>query len=229
MTRLSFLILLLTLSIGITITSASEVNISFRILYGSSQCLKLDTLYNENDHNIQFSTLKFYISTITLADNGSAVYNENNSYHLVDLSNPDSQEIILEDSKNINYNSIEFNLGIDSITNVSGVFGGELDPTKGMYWTWQSGYINFKLEGTSSKSLDPNHEFSFHLGGYRSPLNPLQRISLETNKNQIEIILDVSSIINDIDLEHMNSIMSPDTKAIEISHLIATNFRVNNP
>jgi hypothetical protein len=37
----------------------------------------------------------------------------------------------------LKYDQIQFQLGIDSLTNVSGAMGGDLDPTKGMYWTWQ--------------------------------------------------------------------------------------------
>ena len=82
------------------------------------------------------------------------------------------------------FNTIAFNLGIDSITNVSGAQGGDLDPTKGMYWAWQSGFINIKLQGTSNSCPPPKNEFEFHLGGYQYPFNSLQTIILKTGNEK---------------------------------------------
>ena len=58
--------------------------------------------------------------------------------------------------------------------------GGDLDPTKGMYWAWQSGYINFKMEGSCSQCLATKNNFEFHLGGYQQPFYAMQTIELNT-------------------------------------------------
>ena len=79
--------------------------------------------------------------------------------------------LCLEIPEDTEFDAIQFNLGIDSLTNVSGALGGDLDPTKGMYWTWQNGYVNFKLQGTSDLCNNPKNEFEFHLGGYLKPFN----------------------------------------------------------
>jgi len=39
---------------------------------------------------------------------------------------------------------------VDSLANVSGAMSNDLDATKGMYWSWQSGFINLKIEGKSA-------------------------------------------------------------------------------
>ncbi|MFN4989972.1 MAG: MbnP family protein, partial [Ignavibacteria bacterium] len=36
--------------------------------------------------------------------------------------------------------------GLDSIDNVNTSFEGALDPIHGMFWTWNSGYVNCKIE-----------------------------------------------------------------------------------
>ena len=59
---------------------------------------------------------------------------------------------------------IYFQIGIDSLTNVSGDLDGDLDPALGMYWAWNSGYINMKLEGKSSSCKSVKKEFQFHIG-----------------------------------------------------------------
>jgi hypothetical protein len=67
---------------------------------------------------------------------------------LIDFDENDSNALCLEIPDDIEFDAIQFNLGLDSLTNVSGALGGDLDPTKGMYWTWQNGYVNFKLQGS---------------------------------------------------------------------------------
>lgn len=118
-------------------------------------------------------------------------------------------------------------MGIDSLTNVSGALGGDLDPTKGMYWTWQSGYINFKLEGKSQYCNTRNNEFQFHLGGYLQPFYCLQSLKMKVNNSQeINIVLDVKKIIDAIDLKSLNHVMSPGKDAMTLSIIAANSFTI---
>src|ERR1044071_4197029 len=149
--------------------------LEFSPTFGSAN-FKTDTYYKINDDSVLITTLKFYISNISFYDGNKQVWKENKSYHLVDISDPNSLKLKLDLPSKIKFTEIKFNLGIDSITNVSGALGGALDPTLGMYWTWQSGYINFKLDGRSSLCNTRNHEFQFHLGGYQYPHSALQTV-----------------------------------------------------
>ena len=56
-------------------------------------------------------------------------------------------------------------VGVDSARNVSGAQTGALDPAKGMFWTWNTGYIMAKLEGNSPAS--PTGIFEYHIGGFK--------------------------------------------------------------
>lgn len=175
--------------------------------------------------SIRFEALKFYISNLQLLDNNSIVYTEKNSFHLADASAPGSMLISLKNSSGVICNEIRFNLGIDSITNVSGAMGGDLDPARGMYWTWQSGYINCKMEGSGSASPARNHEFQFHLGGYQAPFNALQTIRLKLDKRDpVNIYLDVQKFFDVIDLSRLNHVMSPNTEAMDLSRSLAKCF-----
>jgi hypothetical protein len=138
--------------------------------------------------------------------------------------------ITLSVPSNTLYNSINFGIGIDSATNSKGVFGGALDPTKGMYWTWQSGYINFKLEGISDKCATRKNRFQYHLGGYQEPLNLYQEISLEIPSESKEIVIDVdiSELVLNLDLENTNQIMSPNAEALKIAKLLPQIFKIKN-
>jgi len=45
-----------------------------------------------------------------------------------------------------------------------------------MFWTWNSGYIMAKLEGTSPVSSQPNNKFEYHIGGFREPVNVVSKV-----------------------------------------------------
>ena len=144
----------------------SLITVSFVVRYNEKIVDLSDSSFVENDSNrLQIDALRFYVSNFCFLKNGAVVLQEKNSYHLIDASDKSSQTLSIKNTNKINFNELAFSLGIDSITNVSGAMGGDLDPTKGMYWTWQSGYINFKLEGKSANCPKRNHAFEFHLGG----------------------------------------------------------------
>ena len=123
------------------------INLTFKSYFGDEE-FKLNRNYPQSTLNdsIQIETLKFYISGIELLDSNNRIWKEKNSYHLIDFENKNSQCIQLYIPKKSHISKLKFNIGIDSITSNSGALDGDLDPTKGMYWAWQSGYINFKME-----------------------------------------------------------------------------------
>ncbi len=207
------------------------VSITIIPTYGDS-VIQLDEKYYKlkSGDSIQIETLKFYISGIELWNDNEKVFEENNSFHLIDASIPGSLNLVYTVPLNIKYHKIKFNIGIDSTTNVSGVMGGDLDPTKGMYWTWQSGYINFKLEGKSNICNTRNNEFQFHIGGYQNPFNSLHRISFDVSENKnIDLTIDIKNLINKIDLSNQNQIMSPGKDALLISEIISNSFQIHKP
>jgi hypothetical protein len=66
-------------------------------------------------------------------------------------------------------------IGVDSTRNVSGAQTGALDPTNDMFWTWNSGYIFVKMEGTSTSA--PSNDLTFHIGGFQSPNNTIRTVN----------------------------------------------------
>lgn len=171
--------------------------------------------------NIKITNLKFYLSNLSFKKNGLEIYREKDSYHLIDLSKTNTLHVLLN-SKINDFDEFTFLLGIDSITNVSGACGGDLDPTKGMYWAWNSGYINFKLEGTQNDTA-----FEFHLGGYTSPYPTAKKIELIiTNKQTINLYLNLDEFFQQVDILKTNKVMSPGQNSFELSKIIASLFYV---
>lgn len=207
----------------------SKHTITFHPTFGNSKMKPGEVFYkiNEND-SIQIETLKFYISRVQLLKNNIVVWKEENSFHLLDGSDDKSLNINVAIPPTITFNQITFYVGIDSITNSSGAIGSDLDPTHGMYWTWQSGYINFKFEGKSNRCKTRNNEFQFHIGGYLSPFYALQTAMLNAGEHQqTNIDIDCKKLIEGIDLAKQNHIMSPGREAVLFSEKIVKIFVVH--
>lgn len=216
----------------IATTLVAQTTKSYSIIFHpvfKNAIINSDNTYHKlgDNDSIQFETFKFYISGIELLSNNKTIWKEENSFHLLDFTNKKLMQVVLQTPIGISFNKIKFNLGIDSITNTSGAMGGDLDPTKGMYWTWQNGYINFKLEGKSNLCKTRNNEFQFHLGGYQYPFNTLQNVSLEVDmKDTVDISINTESLITKIDLTKQNQIMSPGKEAVLLSKKASAMFSV---
>ena len=190
--------------------------------YGSNIINLSEGIYKVND-SLQIEVLKFYISGIKLFRRGDLIFEEKNSYHLIDASEDASFNRLICNGQFFLFDKIQFNLGIDSLTNVSGALGGDLDPTKGMYWAWHSGYINFKLEG----KINSNKSVQYHLGGYQFPNNALKTITLNVpHTNVLVIKFDIKDLIDSIDFNRQSAIMSPSREAVLFSDKLANSFKL---
>jgi hypothetical protein len=118
----------------------------------------------------------YYISNIVLKKDDNSLFAVPNSYYVIKQSNS-SQSIVLTGLPIASYKSIQFMLGVDSTRNISGAQSGALDPAiePDMYWSWNTGYIFLKLEGTAPKSTAGDKTIEYHIGGYGGA-NKTQRI-----------------------------------------------------
>lgn len=181
-----------------------------------------------NGDSMTIHTFRFYLSNFVFYNNGKETWREKNSCHLLDMEEEQTLSIAFEASTGIGFDAIKFCLGTDSLVNVSGALGGDLDPTKGMYWAWNSGYINFKIEGYYKKCPTRNHQFQFHIGGYMPPFQTVQTIELPvSNKHEIQVDIELSGFFEPIDLAKTHSIMSPSRTSVELAKLLAKTFRIH--
>ncbi len=154
---------------------------------------------NAVGESLQFTTFDYYISNIVLvtADGARFVVPQEKSYFLCKHDDADTREIKIDDVPAGDYTSIEFMVGIDSAKSVSpiGERTGVLDPAAGAnghYWSWNSGYIFVKMEGTSPVAPpDFGNIFQYHVGlfgGFDSPtLNNLKTIKLTVPDEAAEV------------------------------------------
>ncbi len=159
-----------------------KVGLEFEQTVGTDP-LTLNTQTYSTPAGDQFkvTTFRQYISNIKFnkADGGS--YAVPDSYYLVDAAVSGSQQIDIADVPVGDYTGVTFTVGVDSVHNVSGAQKGALDPNNGMFWTWNSGYIYTKFEGTSPQAPHAagttEGGLVFHIGGFKSPNNTIRVVS----------------------------------------------------
>jgi hypothetical protein len=209
--------------------SKDSLHINFKVNFDKFP-LELNKEYTtSNKDKIAISTFRCYVSNIEIYYEDKSVFKEKNSFHLLDLENPNSCIIPMKNKNNKIISKVSFNIGIDSLTNTSGALTGDLDPTKGMYWAWQSGYINMKMEG-KSPSCNPEasgrkKEFQFHIGGYLQPYYAMRKKVIAVNHHgDVNIVIDASIFFGEIELSKTSSVMIPGKTAMELSDTMVKMF-----
>lgn len=136
------------------------------------------------NEDFQVYTCNYFISNIKLktSEGKEYVVPQDESYFLVSEGSEESQTIKIDKVPFGTYSEITFTIGVDSTRSAAGLS----NPTKGllsginqgMYWSWNTGYIFFMFEGTSSL-LKGNHQdgedFMYHIGGYSGSINNIRK------------------------------------------------------
>ncbi len=163
-------------------TGTGTVKIIVRPVFGSSPLKLQNTLYvDAHGDSLYIDEFRFYLSSIKFSGNGASS-SEMNSYHLVDAADAASQVFYVKDIAAGTYSNLDLLVGVDSAVNETGANEGDLDPVKGMYWAWNTGYIMAKLQGRSSVCKTLHHAFEFHIGGYLPPYNASRKVRLTVPK-----------------------------------------------
>ncbi len=183
----------------------------------------------KNGDSIQFSNIKLYLSNIALKNEFGNVIPDNQKAHLLDFEDAETYHLKLNLHDNTPLSTVHFCLGIDSTTNVLGAQAGDLDPTKGMYWAWQSGFINFKIEGISPQCRTRKQAFQFHIGGFLSPFYAMRTLTFALPKsvaNTWLIRIDLAHFFEKIHLSEQNQIMQPNKNAMQMADFAIKMFEV---
>lgn len=171
----------------------ADLSVEFDNVAGSSD-LQLNTGVYTNGFNQRFTVtkLKYYVSNFQFTNANGSVYTvpQSESYFLIDESLPASHSPVIKVPEG-EYKSVSFIVGVDSLRNTTDVSGrtGVLDVSAAgadMYWSWNSGYIFFKMDGTSPAITVMGSVFQFHVGGFGGYSTP-------TTNNLRQINLDLSA------------------------------------
>ena len=162
------------------ISKNGTVKITFRNMVGSNpMVLNAPSAYtNPFGEPYTITKFKYYVSNVQLGLSGPPIKAiEPNSYHLIDQAVPGSLSFSFEAAEN-KFVTLSFLIGVDSARNTSGAQTGALDPLNDMFWTWNSGYVMAKMEGTSPLSAQPNNLVEYHVGGFAGVNNVIKGIGL---------------------------------------------------
>ncbi len=204
--------------------SSDSLHLNIEVLFDTKP-IQLDSNYiSKTSDTLSFTEVRFYLSSFEFHFTDNSTYKEVNSYHLIDIKELNSQKLSFSKAnfKNKTLKSVQFNIGVDSLMSISGAMNGDLDPTKGMYWAWQSGYINMKIEGKSSSCNTRKNKFQFHIGGYLEPNYAIRTININFNDNikkEINLVMDLGKLFSKIHLKEINTIMIPGEEAMKLADL----------
>lgn len=166
------------LSIGLLHAQEAAFTLQFLHTVGRVPLVK-DSLYvNDFGESFTVRSFKYYISHIRALDaSGDTLKELSGVVYLVDMADAASGTIVLPALPE-GATDLAFMIGVDSSINTGGVLTGSLDPARGMFWTWNSGYIMAKLEGKSAASKAPGNYFTYHVGGYKVGQQTARWVSL---------------------------------------------------
>lgn len=184
--KLYFLLIFLLLSF----VQRAQVQLEFYLVSDSV----IHTPFKINE-TASLTKFKFYISQVAVKGENKQV--PEHKHYLIDFHENESRIINLNNVDTSSILEIEFLLGVDHKTCNEGIREGALDPINGMYWTWQSGYINFKMEGVSDNSPAKKNQFQLHLGGFRKSYISTQKINLTitSSSSKIQLCFDVNKFL----------------------------------
>lgn len=159
-----------------------KVKIVFSNMFNNHPVVLNDSVYlNYWGENFSLRKLKYYVSHCKLSPAQKSKTDK--GVYLIDQADEKSYSISFDVPEN-DCRNFSFTLGVDSALNFSGAQTGALDPLNDMFWTWNTGYVMFKLEGTSPQSNALNNKIEYHIGGYSGINNVVKNISLPMPDNE---------------------------------------------
>lgn len=129
--------------------------------------------------------------------------------------------------------AISLLFGVDSAIQVGGVGKGALDPQRGMYWTWQTGYVQWKMEGVirvdeesnrSDGSAVAEYPMELHLGGFEGETKAQAMLSdclVHPTTNSVIAQWELSPFIARVLDQKKFGVMSPSPIARDYCRIIA--------
>ena len=164
----------------------------FKTIANGKKLFLNDSVYTNSFKEIySVSKLKYYVSNIHLIYSGKNKIKK--SVQLIDASKNNTLKI---QSYGTKIKGLSFLLGVDSLNNCSGAQSGALDPLNDMFWTWNNGYVMFKLEGKSDSSKADNNRIEQHIGGYKGSNKTMREIFLPLNENYFNTHTNITIQLN---------------------------------
>ncbi len=191
-------------------TDKNSVNLEFdNRLGGQKLVLGQTTAKNASGEDLTLTAFNYFISNVSLTKDDGSTVKFPDQYFLVRQSDAASLSATLNDVPAGNYKALTFTVGVDSARSVADVARrtGVLDVASygddGMYWSWNSGYIFMKMEGTSPVvplRASGLRQFQLHVGGFGGMTAPapnnLRTVTLPVGSELVTVRKDISPDIH---------------------------------
>jgi hypothetical protein len=161
---------------------------------------------NVAGNSYKIDVLKYFLSNIELVKADGSFYQAKN-YEFINHGASETVTFSLTNVPNGVYTRIRFFLGIDSLANHTIVNDDDLDPSTGMIWSWNTGYIFFKHEGKFIDSTGQERSLLFHYGTDRGRALvdlPLDQFTLTGATKRLKISLDLEKLYGDPNIIDFN-------------------------
>jgi len=223
MTKFSFLYLFIILPLALL--GQESKSLFVQVDYNNSPLTLGKTYVSQKGDSLRINKFKCYISDLKLHFTDGRSETIGKKYTLLDADSLAAPAYKMADFKNSSPGYLELSIGIDSIPNTQGALSNELDVQNGMYWAWQSGYINWKIEGPSSSCTTHKQHYTFHVGGYKAKQNALRTIRLPFPQNAKNILhIDLAAFFNEISLKTTHTVQIPGDAAMLLANLFTKSF-----
>jgi hypothetical protein len=206
-----------------------KIVVRFENMANGRKIVLNDSLYeNAFGEKYTVSKLKYYVSNICLLTKGALEIDK--AVYLIDAAKENI--IAKKDSRKIV--GISFLVGIDSALHCSGAQSGALDPLNDMFWTWNNGYVNFKLEGKSASSSADNNRIEQHIGGYKGEYKTMRKVFLPIDEkyflknNAITIQMNLNKYWNGIKIAETPVIATAGALAKKVADNFTKMFTLKN-
>lgn len=166
----------------------NEVHFNFENYFGNEEMvLNTGTYTTSQSEQITINTFNYWITNIKLIKSDGTEYTEPESYRLLRGDKHASMHFHVANVPAGTYTGIKFIIGVDVARNTGGAQTGALDPNVNgdMYWTWATGYIQAKLEGTSPQSTLQNNLVSYHIAGVQPGYETPREVTLTFTNNMV--------------------------------------------
>jgi hypothetical protein len=233
-------------------TGYGPLKVYFEHIFGASTFNLKQNYITVNNDTMNFSLFNYYVSNFEFIKSDGSVYTYpvDSSYFLIKESIDTSRTIIFNNIPAGEYVGVKFIIGVDSLRNTMPLTSrtGVLDPATGaagMYWSWNTGYIFLKSEGTCSAAptaMGMNNLFQHHIGlygGLNTPtINNVKKLNLAFPGTLTAIVgqglapwvhykVDISKMYADLDFERYAVVMANPYSAT-IANNYATIFAIEH-
>ena len=206
------LLFLMSLISGVA-KGQSAVVVHHQVTLGDAKVVLGEWQKSDSNVSVRIDKLRWYVSLPPAGKKGSKAW-------LLDLA--DSASLDQQMSRPVN-NKISLLFGIDSAIQVGGVGTGALDPLRGMYWTWQTGYVQWKIEG-AIRVDGVESPLELHLGGFDGVTKSQSMLSdylIYPTTNSVIAEWDISPFLAEVVRRKKFGVMSPSPIARDYCRIIA--------